>query len=138
MHSLFIHGERRRGERRISEGSDWDGNNFFVAFHCIEDRGSADRTEREPCASTFVSYSYELGALTRDRDGLSRKSCLRAEDTAGPALASEAVAYRYADWLAGDLGSQLAAAAGGDSSVHGSVAARVAAPNFELNDTGVG
>ena len=115
MHSFFIHGERRCGKRWISKGADWDGNDFFAARQCIEDRGSADRTERErdPCA--FISYSYELSALTRDRDGLSRKPCLRAEDAAGPTLAGEAVADRYAHRLSGDFGLELAATARGDS-----------------------
>lgn len=36
----------------------------------MEDCGPTARTERERCSSACVSYSHELGAVTRDRDGL--------------------------------------------------------------------
>ena len=92
MPTRLVDRDRRGRKARVREGSDGDGDLFFVAFLDVEDRRSAFGAEGEPEPSALLSDSDELRAIALYGHGLAGKARLRAENAAGPALASVAVA----------------------------------------------
>ena len=119
--AFLIHRHSRCWERRVGERTNRDCDLAWPFFQVIVDRRTTGRAEVVRDLVAGVSGAYVLCGAALDDHGLRREASLFSEDTAGPALACEAVANRDADRFAGSNERKLAATAGGCPTIHGHV-----------------
>src|SRR5262249_2570213 len=110
----------RRGESRVGEAADGDGDVSREAFALPVDGGAACRTEMKGQRVAAFGRPPPCRRVTRDADLLAAEARLVADHGPGAALTLQAVAHGDARWLAVDRKVQLAATAGGASGGHGS------------------
>lgn len=109
MPALLVDRDPRGRKARVREGPDGDGDLSFVTFLDIEERRPALGAEGEPEPSALVSDSDKLRAVALYGHGLAGKARLCAEDAAGSALASVAVADGDTERFSADLRPKLSA-----------------------------
>ena len=120
MTRLLPHGNGRRGEIRVREVADGNGEQFGKAFVLPVHGGAAGRTEMKGQRVAAFGFARPRRSLAGDRDLLAAEARLVAEHGAGAALALQAVAHGDARRVALDRQVKLPAAAGGVSGGHGS------------------
>src|SRR5262249_33106501 len=103
----------------IGEGANSDGDVTGKALALPVNRGATGRTEVEAERVPAVGRARPLSGFPREGDLFATKARLVADHGAGAALARQAVTHRDARGLALDGEVELAAAAGGAASSHG-------------------
>src|SRR5262249_42958780 len=100
MACLLPHRDGRRGEIRVGEVADGNGDVSRKAFALPIDGGSACRTETKGQRVAAFSCPRPRCRLTGEGDLLAAEARLVADHGAGAALALQAVAHRDARWFA--------------------------------------
>ena len=118
MHAFFIHREGGRGKGWICERSHGDDDAVFATLANVVHRGAAGGAEVECGPAAAIADPNEGVRCPGDGHRACRKSRLRREHAAGPALAGQAVANGNADRLGRRDGRELAARATGCSGGH--------------------
>ena len=118
MHAFFIHREGGRGKGWICERSHGDDDAVFATLANVVHRGAAGGAEVECGPAAAIADPNEGVRCPGDGHRACRKSRLRREHAAGPALAGQAVANGNADRLGRRDGRELAARATGGSGGH--------------------
>src|SRR5918993_58961 len=111
MPALLEDRDRRGHKARVRKGPHRNGDVFFVAFLDVEDRRAASRTESKSKFSAFTTHPNELVAFALYGHRPARETRLRAEDAAGSALASVAMADGDTDRFSENLRPELTATA---------------------------
>src|ERR1700730_5597424 len=109
----------RRGEIRVGEVADGNGDVSRKAFALPVDGGAACRTEMKRQHVSAFSCPHPGRRLTGEGDLLAAKARLIAAHGASAALALQAVAHGNARWFALNHKLKLPATAGGASGGHG-------------------
>src|SRR5262249_38031906 len=116
---LLPHRDGRRGEIRVGEVADGNGDGSRKAFALPVDGGAARRTEMKGQRVATVGCPQPRRRLTGEGDLLAAEARLVADRGASAALALQAVAHGDARWFALDRKVKLPATAGGASGGHG-------------------
>jgi hypothetical protein len=116
---LLPHRDGRRGEIRVGEVADGNGDISRKAFALPVDGGAACRTEMKGQGVAAFGCSHPCRSLTGEGDLLAAEARLVANHGAGAALALQAVTHGDARWFALNRKAKLAAVAGGVSGRHG-------------------
>src|SRR6266853_2023961 len=117
---LLPHRDGRRGEIRVGEVADGNGDVSRKGFALPVDGGAACRTEMKGERVAAFGCPHPRRSLTGEGDLLAAEARLVADHGAGAALALQAVAHGDARWFAINRKMKLPAAAGGASGDHGS------------------
>src|SRR5262249_43215850 len=108
-----------RGEIRVGEVADGNGDVSRKAFVLPVDGGAACRTEMKGQRVAAFSCPHPRRSLTGESDLLATEARLVADHGAGAALALQTVAHGDARWFALNRKVKLPATAGGASGGHG-------------------
>jgi len=112
---LLPHPDGRRGEIRIGEVADGNGDVSRKAFALPVNGGPARRTEMKGQRVAAFGRPHPRRGLTGEGDLLAAKARLVADHGPGATLALQAVANRDTRWFALNCKLKLTAAAGGAS-----------------------
>jgi len=119
MARLFPHRDGWRGEIRVGEVADGNGDVSRKAFALPVEGGAACRTEMKgQCVAAF-GCPHPRRSLTGEGDLLAAEARLVADHGAGAALALQAMAHGDARWFALNRKVKLSAIADGVSNTHG-------------------
>ncbi len=117
---LLPHRDGRRREIRVGEVADGNNDISRKTFAFPIDGGSAGRAEVKGHDTPAFGRPLPRCRLASEDDLIGPKARLVADDGAGTALASQAVAHGDTRWFTFDRKVKLPAAAGGVSDSHAS------------------